>query len=124
VARRRERVASLSGNKEPPPPAAHRPRAGAALAGASRAVAVAAAPADEEVTDGGGWKRNECGGVRVRWGDKIVSGTHLRFFLTASQLIRPERCASSGRPFASIADKKMNYVPSTNLTHQVSLCSY
>jgi hypothetical protein len=69
VARRRERVASPSGNGEPPPPAARRPRAGAALAGASRAIAVAAAPADGEVTDGGGWKRNEWWGVvRVRWG--------------------------------------------------------
>jgi hypothetical protein len=75
-----------------------------ALAGASRAVAVAAALTDEEVTDGGGWKRNEWwGDVRVRWWDKIVNGTHLRFFLTASQLIRPERRASSGRPFVSIS---------------------
>jgi hypothetical protein len=65
VARRRERVASPSGNGEPPPPAARRPRAGAALAGASRAVAIAAAPADGEVTDGGGWKRNEWWGVSV-----------------------------------------------------------
>jgi hypothetical protein len=40
----------------------------------------------------------------VCWvGGKIVSGTHLRFFLTASQLIRSERRASSGRPFVSIS---------------------
>jgi hypothetical protein len=55
------RLAPSTGNGEPPPPAARRPRAGVALAGASRAVAVAAAPADGEVTDGGGWKRNEGG---------------------------------------------------------------
>jgi hypothetical protein len=54
-------------NGEPPPPAARRPRAGVAFDGASRAVAVAAAPADGEVTDGGGWKRNEwCVGLGVR----------------------------------------------------------
>jgi hypothetical protein len=108
MARQRERVTSPSGNGEPPPPAARRPRAGAALAGASRAIALATAPTDGEVTDGGGWKRNEWwwwwGGVRVRWGDKIVSGTHLRFFfLTVWQLIRPERRASSGRPFVNIS---------------------
>jgi hypothetical protein len=97
-------LAPSTGNGEPPPPAARRPRAGVALTGASRAVAVAvavavaAAPAGGEVSDGGGWKRN--GGVL---GDKIVSGTHLRFLLTVSQLIRSERRASSGLPFVSIS---------------------